>query len=438
MNQRVFRSFIILATVSLIGIIAIQLYWVNKAFNLQQKEQEAQEKQFNDRVTIALSNVVEDILTYYNDPAEIYNAVEVLQPGFFVVRINDTLHPFFLESLLKSEFERRNIKEDFEYGIYDCFTDSILYGKYVSFDKIPDSSKIIAQSKRPQIKWKTDGHYFSVFFPAHERKGTTLFNPKNAWFYTTIIILIVIAFFGYAVFVILKQKRLSEIKNDFINNMTHEFKTPISTIAISSEVLLRKDTINNQERIQQYARIIQNENKRLESQVERVLQLATLDKEKLTLKKININVHELIKDTAESFRAVFNNQSGNIELQLQAVNTAIYADKVHITNVIYNLLDNARKYCNSKPHIIIKTVNDKNFIVICVRDNGIGIKKENLKSVFEKFYRVPTGNVHNVKGFGLGLFYVKYITQQHGGKVEVESEFGKGSEFRVYLPLKFN
>jgi two-component system phosphate regulon sensor histidine kinase PhoR len=437
MNQRVFRSFILLATISLIGISAIQIYWVNKAFSIQQKQQEAQEKQFNDRVTIALSNVVEDILTYYNDPAEIYNAVEVLQPGFFVVRINDTLHPYFLESLLKSEFERRNIKEDFEYGIYDCFTDSILYGKYVSFNNVIDSSKLAEQAKRPQIKWQTDGHYFSVFFPAKSVKGNMLLlNPTNAWFYTTIIILIVIAFFGYSVFVILKQKRLSDIKNDFINNMTHEFKTPISTIAISSEVLLREDTINNKERIQQYARIIQNENKRLESQVERVLQLATLDKEKLTLKKSKVNIHELINDTAESFRATLNNLSGKIILKLDALNTIVQADKVHITNIIYNLLDNARKYCAVEPIIIISTHNYKNYLVISIKDNGIGIKKENLKNVFEKFYRVPTGNVHNVKGFGLGLFYVKYITEQHGGKVEVQSEFGAGSEFKVYLPLK--
>jgi len=442
MKIKAFRTLILLATLSLIGIVVIQVYWVNEAFKLQQTQQELLkrefhmgERRFNDRVEIALQDIAEQILAIYNDPSIISNSVELVEPNFFMVRMNDTLHPDLLESLLKREFQKRNIEDDFEYAIYDCFTDSVVFSKFISFDTT--KTKISPDFKRPEIKWEKDGHYFSIFYPYREKiQIAEIRNPVGPLMYTTIIILVVVALFGYSIYVILKQKRLADIKNDFINNMTHELKTPISTISLSSEVLLKSDISSDPQRIHQYAKIIYNENKRLENQVERVLQLATLDKEKIVLKKSLVDVHEIIRNCYENFILSVESQGGKITVKADAQNSVIEADRMHITNVIYNLLDNARKYSKEIPEITVSTHNDYNGLVIEVEDKGIGISKEALSQVFEKFYRVPTGNLHNVKGFGLGLYYVKIMVEQHGGRISVESEPGTGSKFRISLPLK--
>ena len=441
MRPRVFRSIVLLATISLFGIAAIQIYWVNTAFKIHQNEVQLQEKSFNDeekrfnnRVRIALSSVAEQILDLYNDPSEIFDAVNQVQSNYFVVQINDTLHPYLLETLLKREFAKNQIGQDFEYAIYDCFTDSLVYGRFISLDTT-ESNDV---SQRPDIKWDKDAHYFSVYFP--NRAGFNV--PKNpdslgVWYYTSIIILIVFGFFSYAVFVIMKQKRLADVRNDFINNMTHELKTPISTISLSSEVLLRPDIANDPKRINQYAKIIYSENKRLESQVERVLQLATLDKDEIVLRISIVDLHQVIRNCTDNFLLNIESVGGKIELKLNARKNIMQGDRVHLTNIIYNLVDNARKYAREIPEIIIETADQDNGILISVIDKGIGIKKENTRHIFDKFYRVPTGNVHNVKGFGLGLYYVKMMTEEHKGKITVISEPGKGSRFDIYLPNTF-
>lgn len=439
-----------MATLSVVGIIIAQIYVINTNLNIQKdylkiqddqlkldkKQFEEQQKIFNDRVTIALSHITEKILNIYNDPSQIYNNVTQIDTNFFVVRINDTLHPALLERLLKNEFDLSNIKEDFQYAIYDCFDNSVVFEGFVSFDtsKVNDTEK-----NQTDVQWEQDGHYFSVYFP-NRPKFKELVHPveiesSSIWFYTVIIILIVFIFFGFAVWVILKQKRLADIKNDFINNMTHELKTPISTISISSEVLLRDNITEDPERVNQYARIIYNENKRLENQVERVLQLATLDKEKITLKKSILNMHELILNSVENFKPAILSVGGKLDCELKATEFLVDGDKVHITNIINNLLDNARKYSESAPEILIQTENKNKGICISITDNGIGISSESQKQIFDKFYRVPTGNVHNVKGFGLGLYYVKYMVTEHGGNISVKSELKKGTTFTIYLPF---
>jgi two-component system phosphate regulon sensor histidine kinase PhoR len=244
----------------------------------------------------------------------------------------------------------------------------------------------------------------------------------------------VIIFFGYTLFIILKQKRLSEIQKDFINNMTHEFKTPISTIAVATEVLKDPAILNQPERLLNYSSIIEKENSRLKQQVERVLQVARLDKEDFGLKKEILDVHQIIQDAIKNTSMTLQEKQGRIVCDLSAIEREVPVDKLHLTNVIQNLIDNAIKYCKTIPEITIKTTNELKRLVIEVHDNGIGISAENQKRIFQKFFRVPTGNVHDVKGFGLGLSYVKTIVEVHGGNIKVESELGKGSVFRIYLP----
>ena len=232
----------------------------------------------------------------------------------------------------------------------------------------------------------------------------------------------------------MKQKKLSEIKNDFINNMTHELKTPISTIALSSEVLMSSEIANDKERLFNYAQIIKNENNRLKNQVERVLKVATLDKE-IELNKSKIDIHKLITKVISNFDLALKEKKAVVNRSLDASNFETMADEIHLTNIFQNLIDNAIKYSYQRvPAISVSTVNQKEAIQIVIQDNGIGMAKENLKLIFDKFYRVPTGNVHNVKGFGLGLNYVKTMVEEHNGTIEVESELEKGTKFILTLP----
>jgi two-component system phosphate regulon sensor histidine kinase PhoR len=227
---------------------------------------------------------------------------------------------------------------------------------------------------------------------------------------------------------------LSEIKNDFISNMTHEFKTPISTISLACEVLSDKSIEKSPERMNKYVKMIGDENKRLSLLVENILQTAILDKGQLKLKIQSIDIHNLIEQTITNIKLQVENKEGEISTDLKAANAVINGDRVHITNIVFNLIDNALKYSGDHPVIKISTRNDSEGVFISVEDNGIGISKENQKRIFDTMYRVPTGNIHNVKGFGLGLSYVKAVVEKHGGSINVESELGKGSTFTIYLP----
>lgn len=423
MNTKTIRIIIIFAVVSLVGMIATQIFWVKNAYNLE-------EKQFNDRVHLALTNVTRELLKINKDESVLMNPVKQISSNYFTTIINDTVHPYLLETLLKKHFTNRNLNIDFEYVIYDCFTDSVVFGNYIS---IAETDKDELQAVSYNMEWDKDGHYFGVYFPT---KQNYIMNKMGIWIFSSSIILIIIMFFSYTINIILKQKRLSEIKNDFINNITHEFKTPISTISLSAEVLLNPDIINQPERLRNYAKIIQDENNRLKNQVDKVLQLATIERDKLKLENEAIDIHQLITESVKSFELLVNQKEGMITTNLNATDFVFYGDKIHISNALYNLIDNAIKYSPKKPEINISTSPYKDGIEISVRDNGIGISDEAHKQIFEKFYREPTGNVHNIKGFGLGLNYVKTIVEAYNGTVRLVSKKGEGSTFIIKLPLK--
>ncbi len=422
MSRRTIIIVILLALISLGVIIAGQVFWVRKAYGIQ-------ERQFNEHVMFALTAVVDEILVMNND-SSVTEPVLQKESNFFVANINDTPSPYLLETLLKEQFERYNLKEDFEYGIYDCFTDSIVFGSRVNFDTL--DNEVRAEATQIKAKFEPDGHYFGVLFP---NKTATILKQLDFWMYSSFVIFLIIIFFSYTIFVILKHKRLSEVKSDFINNMTHELKTPISTISLSAEALSNPNIIYQPERFQQYISIIKNENQRLRSQVDKVLQIATLTPKKVSVKMEEIDIHEIILKATETFSVNVAEDGGALNTSLNATRSVILGDLVHITNVIYNLLDNARKYTEDAPIISIESYNDKDCLVVKVKDNGVGINQSHLGMIFDKFYRVPTGNLHNVKGFGLGLFYVDTIMKAHKAKISVESRVGKGSTFTLEFKL---
>jgi two-component system phosphate regulon sensor histidine kinase PhoR len=410
------RIVIILAAVSIVGITATQIYWVRKAFDLRKN-------QFNQDVTAALSNVGNKILEINQTPSPANTLVNQISTNYFTVLVNGPIDNNLLEFLLVTEFEKRHVTADFEYGVYDCASKCMAGGTYVS------PKKVLPASFSELPTWQNDGYYFGVRFPLVE---ANLISQMGIWGFSSAVLLVVIFFFVYTLLVILKQRRLSEIQKDFINNMTHEFKTPLSTIAISTAVLKDPNIIKAPERLLNYATIIENENQRLKQQVERVLQMARLEKEDIGLKKETVDVHELIQD-AVKINAI--NSKATITLDLQATRSQLAADKLHLTNVFFNLLDNAIKYNTNAPEIVVRSQNVNGSIQIEVQDNGIGIKPEDQRKIFFRFYRVPTGNLHDVKGFGLGLSYVKLIVEGHKGKITVSSEPGNGSCFSIVLPL---
>ncbi len=422
MKNSSIRLIIILAVVCILGITITQLYWVRRAFDLKESE-------FDRTVNAALFNVAHQIYDINHTPSPAMNPVKQVSTNYFIVQVNGEVDVSLLEFLLKSEFEKRNIRHDFEYGVYDCSSEKMRYGDYVSLQQA--SKEKVTSKKLPT--WSHYAYYFGVQFPNREAQ---LINQMGIWSFSSVVLLIVILFFGYTLFVILKQKRLSEIQKDFINNMTHEFKTPISTIAVSTEVLKDPNIVHQPERLLNYTTIIEKENTRLKQQVERVLQVARLDKEDIGLKKEMVDMHQIVQDAIKNISGSLHERRGTIECDLRATRHTFEADKLHLTNVLYNLIDNAIKYCKTSPHIVIRTSDAHRNLLLEVEDNGIGISPENQKRVFQKFFRVPTGNVHDVKGFGIGLNYVKSIIEAHKGNIRLESDLGKGCVFKISLPFQ--
>ncbi len=282
--------------------------------------------------------------------------------------------------------------------------------------------------------WQTHCYNLEVYFP--DKQKFIILKLLSWLIISVIFLLIVIISFAYIVKVIVKQKKLSEMKNDFINNMTHEFKTPISTISMASEVLLKADEKTSQERLKKYSQVIFDENNRLKLQVERVLEIAQMDKHDFKIdKKDQENVNDIIRKTVDNLCMEHCQRPVDIIYKLNAENPVIKIDRLHFKNVINNLIDNAYKYSGDKPKIEISTHNTPEGVIITVHDNGIGMSTETQKQIFNKFYRLPTGNIHNVKGFGLGLYYVKNIIEQHDGSIKVSSELNRGSRFDIYLPF---
>lgn len=337
-----------------------------------------------------------------------------------------------IDSLLNHEFENKGIDIDYKFAVWNADEDSILVANDFSQISALKDTELKASLFPNDLIGNVN--YLTVNFPDQQS-----YLVREIWgtlAVSIIFILIIIFCFIYSINVIIRQKKLSDIKNDFINNMTHELKTPIATVALACEMLDEKDVKTNETNLDRYVGMIRDENHRLSEQVEKVLQSALLDKDVFKLKAERISVHNLINTTVDKASFNLNSCEGKLDLQLTASSDEIVGDTHHLTNVIYNLIDNAIKYSSNAPNVIISTTNALKGTVISVADKGIGMSRDQLKRIFDKFYRVPTGDLHDVKGFGLGLSYVKKIVELHGGNIEVESQVNKGTTFNIFLPFK--
>ncbi|MFS4468166.1 sensor histidine kinase [Maribacter sp. 2210JD10-5] len=333
-----------------------------------------------------------------------------------------------IELQLQRELENRGINIAFEYGVYSNGLPTKVKSKKFKYTE----SNIYKSPMFTDIEGSSN---FALLIAFPKKKRFLVQSILGLALLSLLFTLIIVVAYSGAIYQLIKQKQISEIKTDFINNMTHEFKTPIATINLAVEAIKNPKIIADQEKVGRYLQMIRDENKRMHAQVENVLRISKLEKNQLDISKDRVDAHDIIKDAITHVELIVSDRGGYIETHLDAERSEVLANEMHFTNVIVNILDNGVKYSPEAPKLDVYTEKVKNFIIIKIKDQGTGMSKAVSKKVFEKFYREHTGNIHNVKGHGLGLAYVKKIVDDHQGEVYVESEKGKGSTFYIKLPL---
>ncbi|TDB65999.1 sensor histidine kinase [Arundinibacter roseus] len=361
---------------------------------------------------------------------------EVMQDLLYTQRpIEERVNRFLLDSLLKKEFTQNGISLPYEFAVRAQTGRNLLFSTVELYSSEWEQHAYKASLFPSEML--SGNNLLYVYFP--DQKQFILQNMSVMFASSGILVLVILICFYSAVVIILRQKKLSDIKNDFINNMTHEFKTPISTIALATEMAHEnmqsgKEVPDLTSRIDRYLGIIREENRRLGTHVEKVLQMALLDKGEVKLKRSLVNMHDVIAKVLNSLSVQIEQRQGVVEMDFEAVDELVEGDEVHLSNVLYNLVDNAIKYSPDTLHLTLSTQNEKGGIRMVVADQGMGLSSDQITRIFDKFYRVPTGNLHNVKGFGLGLSYVKKMVEAHKGSIQARSQPGKGSEFSFWLP----
>ena len=348
------------------------------------------------------------------------------------VPLNKRVHPLILDSMLRTELQNQSINSYFEYKVSSAKRDSLIFtrtSENTTF--LPYNTYQTALFPRDMIR---DAGLLTITFP--EKNNIILANLTAMMGLSGGLLLILLFCFGYTIHSILQQKKLSEMKTDFINNMTHEFKTPVATIMIASEALKDPELTADKSRIDRLANIIYDENVRLGNHIERVLNIAKIDKGDLKLEHKEVEVNDLLSAIIDSMALQLEKRNARVDLELKAENAMVMGDELHLSNVIFNLIDNANKYSKGDPEIRITTQNVGKNLVIRVADKGIGMNRDQQAKIFSQFYRIPTGNLHDVKGFGLGLSYVNDIVRRLKGTIKVRSEKDKGSEFEISLPVQ--
>jgi two-component system phosphate regulon sensor histidine kinase PhoR len=415
MSNTNIRLILLLGACVIAGIFIVQIYWVKQAFGLQ-------DKQFDQSVRIRLSHISSTLNESSDSFDEVFKSIEHPSSNYYILRVNGKVDTSLLSNLMVKEFSNNQVKTSAEYAIYDSSTHEMLYGDFIAVN----NDQRLNKHKLPALE--KGEYYIGISFP------DIIFRMSGEmyiWIFSTFLLLVFLGFFAYSLFIILKQKRLSELQRDFVDNMTHEFKTPLTTISLVSESLENHSELQSSQ-IASFVRIIKKEAFKLNEQVDKILLSSKSKSIKMSLKKENFNLHELIKETVSAVQPlVIGNQ---IILDLAAVNPLIVGDKVFVSHALQNLLENAIKYSREKPAIIISTESKFGKIFLSVEDNGIGINSKFKKKIFEPFFRVPTGNIHATRGFGIGLHYVKNIVRAHRWKILLVSEQDRGSKFTLEIP----
>ncbi|WP_221622251.1 sensor histidine kinase [Larkinella rosea] len=411
MSRMTTRILIVLSVLSIVGIVSTQVYWVRKAY-------EVRERQFLQSVTKALSEVARRVARPETG-VPVGVQVVTLSPSYYLVNLDAPIDPRKLDFYLGAELEIHQILTTFEYGIYDNNAGKIIY------ENSSRESNGLAQPSKAVKPSASSPYYFVVRFPNQIQYLT---QQLDNWILASMIVLLITSFFVYLFYRMLTQKNQSEDQREFINNMTHELQTPIASIKIAADVLSSPKIVEQPERMLKFVRMVQEETQRLQQQVETVLTVARSDKKgAFTLHPVAIDMHELLYRLAER-------HGDYLHLELDANYSIVQADRMHLVNVLGNLVDNAVKYTPVNPHIRLITRNENSQFVLIVQDNGIGIAPEHQSHIFNAYYRAPDASTHSVKGFGLGLSYVQKIVKAHHWKLTLSSAPGQGSSFGIRIP----
>lgn len=416
MKTKNLNLIIVLGLVATIGILIAQLIWTKQAYDLE-------EQKFSQKTHVALLEVVKKLYQGTNSELPSENPIKKIASDYYIVNVENDFEPSVLEYYLKAEFTKFNIATDFEYAMYNCQSDEMVYGDYISFtEKSPEKRTVYFPKHKNLV------YYFAIRFP---NETSYLFSSLRFWFVLSFALIIILLIYVYSIYTIIQQKKYSELQRDFINNMTHEFKTPLSSILLASNYLNKQDSIKKDKKLEKYTEIIINQSKKLNSHIEQLLNIAKSDNAPMKMDKKELAVLPIINDVIE------NMQLKHHELKV-TINSKedfkILADEFHFTNIIYNLLDNSIKYCDINPEITIHIFEEKNLLKLKFIDNGIGISNKNITFIFDKFYRIPSTKSNEVNGFGLGLYYVKKICNQHNWKIFATRNTEKGITITLELP----
>lgn len=484
MNTKYIQWLVFASTIAVIGLIAIQVYWISNVFTLREQE-------FSEHVNSALKSISAELEQWESSTGPSASSISLSAPTRESLVINygggdvsvvpqstfgsdsvsidplsaagvkdakilsqsgilddimgglleldiyssviDRIDTLVLDTMIRRSFQTQGVKADYDYGIFN----KLQQPEIISAASRLNAEIIHQEGYRIQLFPNdpiADPNYLCVWFP---RERQYVISTMGTMLTTSaILMLLIMILFSFSINTIYRQKKLSEIKNDFINNMTHELKTPIATISLACEALSDPDMRTGEKAIANYVGMIRDENKRLGVLVENVLRTSIFEQGQMKLKVQQFDIHQVVLGVISNIEIQVKARSGQIVTRFYAKNSVVKGDQLHITNVVYNLIDNAMKYSDGSPLVEIETHDESGAIAISFKDHGIGISKENQRKVFDKLFRVPTGNIHNVKGFGLGLSYVKGVLEKHGGTVDVESEIRKGSTFTIHIPIE--
>jgi two-component system phosphate regulon sensor histidine kinase PhoR len=412
------NSVIIIGFVAIIGILGAQLFWTRQAYDLE-------EKKFTQKAHIALLHVAQKLYRGTNTSLPSGNPVVKVSNDYYIVNVDNDIKPDILEYYLKDEFEKSGVHTDFEYAIYNCQSDEMVYGNYISYsDKSKKESSLYFPKNKKLV------YYFAIRFP---KEKSYLFSSLRFWFVLSFALLIILLVYAYSIVTIFQQKKYSELQRDFINNMTHEFKTPLSSILIASNYLRNQPNLAGDKKLLKYADIIINQANKLNSHIGEILNIAKWDSAPLSMDAQPLSPKDIIEDVAENISL----QHPTLKVTIDVPETAtINADIFHFTNIVYNLIDNSVKYCEKKPEVLIRFLKEKNGTLIEFSDNGIGIPNKNLSEIFDKFYRVPNPKSKEINGFGLGLHYVKKICLLHHWKIQARNNAEAGITITILIPIQ--
>jgi two-component system, OmpR family, phosphate regulon sensor histidine kinase PhoR len=419
MKMTKLNSSILIGFIAIIGILVAQLLWTKEAFSIE-------EKKFSQKAHIALIEVAKKLYQGTNQDLPGKNPVRKISNDYYIINIDNDFEPEILEFYLISEFKKMNITTDFEYAMYNCQSDEMIYGNYITLSEKKQTKHSIHFPKHKNLVY-----YFAIRFP---NETTYLFSSLRFWFVLSFALIIILLVYVYSIFTLLQLKKYSDLQRDFINNMTHEFKTPLSSILIASNYLIKQNPIFQDEKLEKYANIIIDQSNKLNQHIEKILNVAKSDNTPLVLNKKNVEVLPILESVIENIK--LKHPDSEIETKTHLDIITIDADEFHFTNLIYNLLDNAIKYCENKPEISIVIEKVEKYLQLNFIDNGIGINAKNTPYIFDKFYRIPNKKSNEVTGFGLGLYYVKKICDLHQWKITVKCNSEKGCTFSILIPQK--